>query len=107
MSFSSNQKKGLTKEKEKTLDLGLNSHPGSGSVWFAKGDMSNDYVLIEHKFTEKKSFSLTLRDLEKVRIQASSRMPVFVISFGKRSYYILGEEDFKALAEAYYGKAKR
>lgn len=59
--------------------------PGSGSSnWQSKkADSKNSRILVENKYTEKKSFSLKESELAKVRAQAyiQDLEPVFQVSF--------------------------
>lgn len=70
--------------------------PGSGAFWSAKGDVKTPDMLIEHKFTGKKSYSLSSAVLEKIFSEAvlTGRMPVFGLSLGGKNYVILLEDDF-------------
>lgn len=40
--------------------------PGSGSSWRARGDVKNDTHLIQHKYTDKASFTLKFAEWQKV-----------------------------------------
>ena len=55
----------------------------SGSLWTNKGDIKDDECLIEVKFTQKKSYSLELKTVEKIFEEASKigRIPKMVIEF--------------------------
>jgi len=77
----------------------MDSHLGSGSFWFQKADMSNENFYIEHKFTEKKSFTLSKEVLKILEKQAGSKIPVFVIDFDGDVYCVLKKVDFEGLWE--------
>ena len=70
--------------------------PGSGAFWSQKGDVKTPDMLIEHKYTGKKSFTLTSAVLEKICDEATltGRMPVLGISLNNRNYIVLSEDDF-------------
>jgi hypothetical protein len=66
-----------------------------------KGDVRSDDLLIEHKWTGKKSFSLKSDVLEKIVTEAiiDSRMPVLGISLNNNNYVLLTEDDFLEMRE--------
>jgi hypothetical protein len=78
----------------------------SGAHKMMKGDVMGegafkDY-LVEHKFTEKKSYSLKLELLKKIALEAlgEGRKALFSIDFGGNDQYIvLRKRDFMALVE--------
>ena len=63
----------------------------SGAFWQRKGDIRNEDLLIEHKWTGKKSFTLSSDVLEKIVKEAilDYRVPV-----------LLTEDDFIEMYEA-------
>lgn len=63
----------MVRKRAKELGKGVKATRASGAVWYEKGDISSDDVLIEHKYTTKKSFSITRRLIEKVRKEARAR----------------------------------
>ena len=58
-------------------------------------------MLIEHKWTGKKSFSIKALEVEKIVTEAiiDSRMPVFGISLNNKNYVLLTEDDFLEMRE--------
>lgn len=68
----------------------------SGAFWSRKGDVRSDDYLIEHKFTDAKSYSLKAADLRKLDDQATmaGRTPVFALSLGGRNYVVVLEDDY-------------
>ena len=64
----------------------------SGSMWFDKGDLKTETHLIECKYTEKKSFSITRKILEKLWEEAldSNKLPALVIGIkGEKDTFII------------------
>lgn len=68
----------------------------SGAFWSRKGDVRTDDLLIEHKWTGKKSFSITRAVLDKISSEAimDGRMPVLGIHLDGKDYIVLDENDF-------------
>ena len=75
---------------------------GSGAFWSRKGDVRTAELLIEHKWTGKKSFTLKSDVLEKIVNEAimDSRKPVLGISLNNENYVVLLEDDFIEMFEA-------
>lgn len=71
----------------------------SGAFWSRKGDVRTDDLLIEHKYTGKKSISLTSAVLGKIRTEAimDGRMPVLAFHLDGRDYVVIDENDFIAM----------
>ena len=53
------KKKSSKKEQKRAKELGGKAQPGSGNKFYAKGDIKFDDYLVEHKYTDKKSYPLT------------------------------------------------
>jgi hypothetical protein len=100
------QKQSLKHEKRLAKDLGGQRSAGSGSFWSRKGDVRTDGLLIEHKWTGKKSFSIKSDVLEKITTEAilDGRTPVLGFHLNGNDYVILGEEDFLELRNAVRGE---
>jgi len=73
----------------------------SGAFWSRKGDVRSKRVLLEHKWTGKKSFTLKSEVLEKIVKEAilDSRMPILGISLNNNNYVILTEDDYLEMKE--------
>ena len=73
----------------------------SGAFWSRKGDVRSDDLLIEHKWTGAKSFTLKAQVLEKIVNEAivDSRVPVLGISLNGKNYVVLEENDFLEMRE--------
>lgn len=66
-----NRRKSQLQERRAAADLGGKPQPGSGSSAFYKGDVrSVGKVLVECKTTSKKSYTLSLSDIEKIKAEA-------------------------------------
>lgn len=68
----------------------------SGAFWSRKGDVRSQDLLVEHKWTGKKSLTLQSQVLEKIMREAilDSRTPVLGVHLNGENYVILHEEDF-------------
>lgn len=70
---------------------------------FGQNDVLNDCCEVEAKTTKARSFSLTLRDLQKLRQKCSvSKIPVLVVSFEddlNKQYAVISLSDFKFLID--------
>jgi hypothetical protein len=95
------QKQSQKHEKRLAKAIGGTRNAGSGSFWSRKGDVRSDDLLIEHKYTGNKQYTLKAVDLEKNVTHAvlESRMPVFGISLNNKNYVILTEDDFLEMRE--------
>ncbi len=71
----------------------------SGAGWVRKNDVRAIKLLIENKFTDKKSFSIKSEELVKLDRTAilEDRVPVLQVDLGGRSYVVLLEDDFLAM----------
>jgi hypothetical protein len=90
-----------SKKHEARLAKKLNGQrtAASGAFWNRKGDVRTKELLIEHKWTGKKSFSLKSEVLEKIVNEAilDSRTPVLGVSLNDQNYVVLLEDDFMEL----------
>ncbi len=93
---SEGQKQSQSHEKRLEGALGGKRTAASGAFWSRKGDVRTDDLLVEHKWTGKKSFTLKAEVLEKIVTEAilDGRMPVLGFSLNNRNYVILDENDF-------------
>lgn len=76
--------------------FGGSRNAGSGSFWVRKADVRTPDLLIEHKWTGKKQFTIKAEVLETVWGEAvlSGRIPVLGIHLNGQDYVILAETDF-------------
>jgi hypothetical protein len=98
---SEGQKQSQKHEKRLSAKVGGSTIAGSGAFWSRKGDVRSDDMLIEHKWTGKKSFTLKSDVLEKIVTEAilDSRMPVLGVSLNGENYVLLMEDDFIELRD--------
>ena len=101
MAKSEGQKQSQKHEKRLAKAVGGQRNVASGAFWFRKGDVRSKDLLIEHKWTGKKSFTLKSDVLEKITTEAllDSRTPVLGISLNGSNYVILDENDFLTIRE--------
>lgn len=101
MSKSEGQKQSQSHEKRIAKAIGGSTTAASGAFWSRKGDVRNDDLLIEHKWTGKKSKTIQSAELQKITIEAvmDGRLPVFGIHLDGEDYVILLETDFLEMWE--------
>lgn len=89
------QKQSRKHEDRLAKKLGGSRTAGSGAFWHRKGDVRTPELLIEHKWTGKKSFSLKSDVLEKIVNEAimDSRTPILGISLNNVNYVVMQEDD--------------
>ena len=75
----------------------------SGAFWQRKGDVRSDDLLVEHKWTAKKSMSFTSTVLRKITNEAilDGRTPVLAFHLDGQDYVILLEDDFVVMRESH------
>jgi|TARA_B110001454_G_scaffold211672_1_gene227615 hypothetical protein len=68
----------------------------SGAGWVRKNDVRTIDLLVENKFTDKKSYSIVSQEMVKLSRTAilEDRIPVLQVDLGGRSYVVLSENDF-------------
>lgn len=96
MAKSEGQKQSQAHEKRIAKAIGGTTTPASGAFWSRKGDVSNDKLLIEHKWTGKKTKTISSAELKKITLEAimEDRLPIFGIHLDGEDYVILLETDF-------------
>lgn len=82
--------KGIKAERKLAKDIDGKTTPASGAS-IIKGDIITDRFVIQSKYTDKKSFSLKLKDLLQAEADAlhEGREPLFMIEFSGRRYWVL------------------
>lgn len=96
---SDGQRQSQRHERRLEQVLGGRRTAASGAFWSRKGDVRTDDLLVEHKYTSKKSLSITSAVLNKIRTEAlmDGRMPVLAFHLDGRDYVCIDENDFLAL----------
>lgn len=76
--------------------------PGSGNHWSKPGDVKTDNFLLEVKQTDKKSYSLTKANLDKIYKEAlfSYRIPLFSIKIQDVEVVLMFKEDFQKITHS-------
>lgn len=77
------RKRGLKAEHRVAKKEAGRITPASGAAWHSKGDVKSASRLVQVKSTVKKSYTITLKDLETIERQAAAtdRDASFVIEF--------------------------
>lgn len=93
---SEGQKQSQAHEKRIAKAIGGSTTAASGAFWSRKGDVRNEDLLIEHKWTGKKTKTISSVELKKITVEAimDGRLPVFGIHLDGEDYVILLETDF-------------
>lgn len=93
---SEGQKQSQKHEKRLAKAIGGQTTAASGAFWSRKGDVRSQDLLIEHKWTGKKSKTIQSAELKKITNEAimDGRTPVFGIHLDGQDYVILLETDF-------------
>jgi hypothetical protein len=93
---SEGQKKSQFHEKRIAKAIGGSTNAASGAFWSRKGDVRSEDLLVEHKWTGKKSKTIQSSELKKLINEAimDGRTPVFGIHLDGEDYVILLENDF-------------
>jgi len=93
---SEGQKQSQKHEKRIAKAIGGSTTAASGAFWSRKGDVRNDTLLVEHKWTGKKSKTIQSAELKKITNEAimDGRTPIFGIHLDGEDYVILLEHDF-------------
>jgi uncharacterized protein YhfF len=93
---SEGQKQSQKHEKRLAKEIGGSTTAASGAFWSRKGDVRNAELLIEHKWTGKKTKTISSVELKKITNEAimDGRFPVFGIHLDGVDYVILLETDF-------------
>jgi hypothetical protein len=93
---SEGQKQSQKHEKRIAKAIDGNPTAASGAFWSRKGDVRSSDLLIEHKWTGKKSKTIQSAELKKITTEAimDGRTPVFGIHLDGEDYVILLETDF-------------
>jgi hypothetical protein len=90
------------KQEERTAEKYYGSrNVMSGAGWVRKNDVRTIDLLVENKFTDKKSYSIQSQEMVKLARTAilEDRIPVLQVDLGGRSYVVLLENDFMEMIQ--------
>ena len=92
---SEGQKQSRKHEDRLAKAIGGSRTAASGAFWSRKGDVRSEELLIEHKWTGKKSKTIQSVELKKITNEAimDGRMPVFGMHLDGEDYVIMLETD--------------
>lgn len=92
----SNKPNWQKKEIRDAKDFGAYVTKASGRVWNDPGDSQNKDWLIESKYTDKKSYSVSLKTWKKLEKQAliAFRLPLLSVQMQDTEVVVLDKEDF-------------
>lgn len=101
MTKSEGQRESQKHEKRLAKKINGKVNAASGAFWSHKGDVRSADILIEHKWTGKKSFTLKSEVLKKITTEAilDGRVPILGIHLDGEDYVILLETDFMELRD--------
>lgn len=88
--MKTNKKISQLREKDIGKQIGGRPHIASGALWFQKGDVSNEFLIIEDKFTMKDSYSLSLETINKIDKEAKqeNKIPIMSVGFQKHKFSV-------------------
>lgn len=94
-------KKWQLKEKDDAKLVGGKRVKGSGNRWYNPGDVRSPKYLIEAKQTEKGSYSLSKKKMDKLYEEAlfTFKIPLFSIRIQDMDLMVMFKEDWEKLAQ--------
>ena len=103
---SEGQKHSRKHENRLSKVVGGSRTAASGAFWSRKGDVRSEELLVEHKWTGKKSKTIQSTELKKITTEAilDGRVPVFGLHLDGENYVILLETDLMELVHKAYDK---
>lgn len=98
---SEGQKQSKKHENRLAKKIGGSTNAASGAFWNRKGDVRSQELLIEHKWTGKKQFTLKSDVLEKIVTEAilDGRTPMLGVHLNGKNYIIMLEDDVLEMHE--------
>jgi hypothetical protein len=78
-------------EERIAKDLGGKRQPASGAIWGYRRDVKTPSILVEAKTTKNLKFSLSIADLEFLRVQAygQGKIPAYVIELAEKGEVVI------------------
>lgn len=98
---SEGQKQSRKHENRLAKTVGGSRTAASGAFWSRKGDVRSDTLLIEHKWTGKKTKTIQSAELKKITTEAimDGRIPVFGMHLDGEDYVIMLETDLLEIVQ--------
>lgn len=98
---SEGQKQSRRHENRLSKAVGGSRTAASGAFWSRKGDVRSAELLIEHKWTGKKTKTIKSVELKKITTEAimDGRTPVFGLHLDGEDYVIMLETDLLELVQ--------
>jgi hypothetical protein len=98
---SEGQKQSRKHENRIAKAIGGSRTAASGAFWSRKGDVRSEELLIEHKWTGKKSKTIQSAELKKITTEAimDGRIPVFGMHLDGEDYVVMLETDLLELVQ--------
>ena len=95
------QKNSRKHENRIAKAIGGSRTAASGAFWSRKGDVRSEELLIEHKWTGKKSKTIQSAELKKITTEAimDGRIPVFGMHLDGEDYVVMLETDLLELVQ--------
>lgn len=92
-------KKWQLKEKDDAKTINGKRVKGSGNRWYNPGDIRSETYLVESKQTDKASYSLSRKKLDKIYEEAlfAFKTPVFSIRIQDMDVVVMFKEDWEKL----------
>ena len=84
--MKTNKKISQNREKSIGKQIGGRAHIASGALWFQKGDVSNEFIIIEDKFTQKDTYSLSLDTINKIDKEGKQNNKIPIMSIGFQAH---------------------
>lgn len=84
------------KEKKDSVAFKGRRVKGSGNQWSAPGDVKTSKLLIDSKYTKKKSYSISVKTWDKLYEEAllMYKLPVLSVQIQDIELVVLSKEDF-------------
>ena len=98
---SEGQKQSRKHENRLAKAIGGSRTAASGAFWSRKGDVRSEELLIEHKWTGKKSKTIQSAELKKITNEAimDGRIPVFGMHLDGEDYVVMLETDLLEIVQ--------
>lgn len=100
-----NKKRSQKSERQAAIEIGGRVNANSGAIAGMKGDVKSPTFLLEDKFTDKGSYSLTLPTLHKLEKEAfqNRRKPLLRVTIQGETFYVINRRTFQTLLHGQHG----